>query len=101
MSKAVVVRYKTRAEAGDENQRLVEQVFAQLATEDPGGLRYATFRLADGVTFVHVAIQEGPANPLAQTSAFAEFQREIASRCVEPPVVSDATLVGAYRFVTG
>jgi hypothetical protein len=101
MSKTVVVRYKTRADAADENQRLVEQVFAQLASEDPGGLRYATFRLADGVSFVHVAVHEGEANPLAHSSAFAEFQREIASRCIEPPVVSDATLVGAYPSVTG
>jgi hypothetical protein len=100
VSKTVVVRYKTRPEAADENQRLVEQVFAQLATEDPGGLRYATFRLGDGVTFVHVATQAGEANPLAKTSAFAEFQRDIASRCVEPPVVSDATLVGAYPVLT-
>ena len=100
MSRTVVVRYKTRADAADENQRFVEQVFAQLAAEDPGGLRYATFRLADGVTFVHIAVTEGEVNPLSQSAAFAEFQREINARCVEPPVVTEATLVGSYRFLT-
>jgi hypothetical protein len=97
MSQSVIVRYKTRADAAEENQRLAEQVFAELARDDPGGLRYATFRLADGVTFVHVATIEGDVNPLQKVSAFAEFQRDIASRCVEPPVVTDATIVGAYR----
>lgn len=100
MSKTVIVRYKTRPEAADENQRLVEQVFAQLAAQDPGGLHYATFRLADGVTFIHVAATEGEVNPLSQTPAFAEFQREISNRCAEPPVATEATLVGSYHFLT-
>ncbi|HEX8036252.1 MAG TPA: hypothetical protein VF510_20510 [Ktedonobacterales bacterium] len=99
MSKITIVRYTTRPEAADENQLLVEQVYAELTGEDLGGLRYATFRLADGVTFVHVAVAEGEVNPLAQTAAFAEFQRGIGERCVEPPVVSEATLVGSYRFL--
>jgi hypothetical protein len=101
MSTTVTVRYVTRADAADENQRLVEAVFAQLAADDPGGLRYGTFRLADGVTFVHVAVVEGDVNPLSTTAAFAEFQREIGAGCVEPPVASDATLIGAYRFLPG
>jgi hypothetical protein len=97
MSKTVVVRYLTRPEAADENQRLVENVFAELGRNDPGGLRYATFRLKDGVTFVHIAIVDGETNPLEHTAAFAEFQRGIADRCVDRPVASDATLVGSYR----
>jgi len=48
MSKTVVVQYKTRPNAAEENQRLVEAVYAQLASEDPGRLHYATFRLEDG-----------------------------------------------------
>ena len=50
----VVVRYRPRPEEADNNQRLVEAVFAELADKDPGGVRYATLRLADG-TFVHIA----------------------------------------------
>jgi hypothetical protein len=101
MSTTVVVRYTTRVDAADENQRLVEEVFAQLAADGPGGLRYATFRLADGVTFVHIAVVEGEVNPLSRTAAFAEFQREIGDRCVDPPVAADATLIGSYRFLPG
>lgn len=100
MSRTVVVRYKTRPEAADENQRLIEAVFAQLNADDPGGLRYAVLRLADGVTFVHVAIVEGETDPLPRLSAFAEFQRGHRDRTAEPPVPAKATLLGAYRFLT-
>ena len=83
----VVVRYQTKPEAADENQRLVERVFSELNAADPGGLRYATFRLEDGVTFVHVAsVETGDGvNPLTKSEAFAEFQSGIRDRCVEPP----------------
>jgi hypothetical protein len=101
MSKTAVVRYTTKSPAAaEENSRLIEQVFAGLATDDPGGLRYAAFRLDDGVSFLHVATIESDTNPLNQSSAFAEFQREIRDRTVEPPAASGATLVGSYRFPT-
>lgn len=43
----VVVRYTPKADQADHNQDLVEAVFAELADTDPGGLRYATFRIGD------------------------------------------------------
>ena len=95
--KTVVVTYKTKPERADENAELVESVFAELNQKDPGGIRYATFRLADGVSFVHVAETEDGADPLAQTDAFSEFQREISERVAEGPNPQDATLVGSYR----
>ncbi len=72
-----VVRYTTRPERADENQALVEKVFGELAERRPDGLRYATFRLEDGVTFVHVASvdTEDGSNPLAATAAFGAFQQ--------------------------
>jgi hypothetical protein len=56
--------------------------------------------LSDGVSFVHIASVENTdgSNPLAQLSAFADFQAEIADRCVVQPAVRDATLVGSYRL---
>jgi hypothetical protein len=97
----IVVRYRPKPDRADENQRLVEAVFAELAATDPGGIRYATLRLADG-TFVHVADIEGDSNPLAQTAAFAEFQSEIADRCEvgEGPNPQDAIVVGSYGFAS-
>ncbi|MEU4547321.1 hypothetical protein [Nonomuraea dietziae] len=99
MSRMFVVRYETRAEAAEENQRLVRQVFAQLNEDRPDGLCYATFRLADGVSFVHVGVVEGETNPLVELAAFAEFQKAIGERLVAPLDRSDATLVGSYRIL--
>ena len=76
-----VIRYTTRPECADENERLVREVFAELAQENPAGLRYATFRLADGVSFVHVAVTDGDENPLTSSPAFAAFQADIGQRC--------------------
>jgi hypothetical protein len=100
MSRTVVVRYETRADAAEENQRLVEQVIAQLNDDRPDGLRYAAFRLADGVSFVHVAVVEDEVDPLSQLATFAEFQRGLGDRLVGPPVPTAAALVGSYRFLT-
>jgi hypothetical protein len=95
-----VVRYKTKPGRADENQALVEKVFAELAAERPDDLRYMTFRLDDGVSFVHVASVETPdgANPLAATAAFRTFQQEIGDRCEEGPLAMSATVVGSYGF---
>ena len=98
MSKAVVIRYETRPESAEANQRLVERVFAELADANPGGLRYASFRLADGLTFMHIVIAEGDSNPLPGLPAFKEFQSGLASRVTGPPERGEATVVGSYRF---
>ena len=100
--RTIVVRYETKPDRADENQRLVEKVFAELAERRPDGFRYATFRLEDGVSFVHIVIEtDDGSNPisLADIDAFAEFQREIADRCAVQPLAQGAALVGSYRFV--
>jgi hypothetical protein len=96
MTRTTIVRYRTHPDAADDNARLIKAVFTSLAEVDPGGMSYTTYRLADGVTFVHVAHFDGTENPLATLPAFAEFQRELAQRCVEPPAPSQATVVGSY-----
>jgi hypothetical protein len=96
MSKHVIVRYRIRPQAADENTRLVAAVFASLAETQPDGFAYTTYQLADGATFVHVAHFDGSENPLATLPAFAEFQRDLAGRCVEAPAPTEATIVGSY-----
>jgi len=97
---AIVVRYRPTADRADENQRLVEAVFAELAEAEPGGVRYATLRLADG-TFVHIADVDADPNPLGSIAAFAEFQKDIQDRCEdgEGPNPQEAVLVGNYRLL--
>ena len=99
MSVTKVVRYRTEPEHADENERLIRGVFAELAEKDPGGLHYAAFRLDDGVSFVHVAVTDGDANPLTSSPAFAAFQADIGQRCAEGPTPAEATVIGNYGLL--
>ena len=98
-SRRVMVRYRVRPDAADENARLVRAVYDELASTRPPDFHYATFRLDDGVSFLHLALEDAPgASPLPQVTAFQEFQRGIRERCEEPPVVTELTEVGSYGF---
>jgi hypothetical protein len=97
--KATVVRYQAKAERADENQGLIEAVFADLEANQPDGFTYKVFRLEDGVSFVHVAIEHDVENPssLQEVPAFQAFVADIADRCDVAPVAMGATIVGGYR----
>ena len=99
MTVAKVIRYTTKPESADENERLIRAVFAELAQQNPGGLRYAAFRLDDGVSFLHVAVIDGDENPLAASAAFGEFQSRIKDRCAEGPTPSDAMVIGSFHLL--
>jgi len=95
--RTVVVRYQVRPDAAAENEALIRKVFDQLAREKPQGLRYQSIKLADGVSFVHVATHEAEGvNQLTQTAAFKEFVSGIKERCVEQPATVEAQVVGSY-----
>ena len=70
MTVTKVIRYRTKPESADENERLIREVFAELAKQNPDGLHYAAFRLDDGVSFLHVAVLDGEENPLTASAAF-------------------------------
>jgi hypothetical protein len=92
-----MVRYKVQAGRGDENAELVKAVYAELAEQRPAGLRYVTFRLPDGVSFMHVVIEtDQPGRILGEVEAFRRFSADIESRCDEPPVATEIELVGSY-----
>jgi hypothetical protein len=92
----VIVRYRVKADRAAENAQLIKRVFAQLAEQRPRGIRYASYTLPDGVTFVHVASISADQNPLLALAAFGEFTKSIKDRCEEPPVTTELTEVGAY-----
>jgi hypothetical protein len=82
----------------DRNAELVRAVYEELNRADPSGFRYATFRLEDGVSFIHIAEFDGSENPLSELGAFKEFQSDIEARCEEPPVAMKAEEVGSFHF---
>jgi hypothetical protein len=96
----VIVQYRVKPDRAAENVELVRAVYDELERTKPEGLRYATFQLDDGVSFVHVAVNDSGSerSPLTELAAFQEFQREIADRCEEQPRVTEVREVGSYRF---
>jgi hypothetical protein len=93
-----MVRYKVRPERADENEALVKAVYEQLAGERPEGLHYATFKLPDGVSFMHVVFEtDQPGRILGEVGAFKAFVTDIESRCDEAPVATELTLIGSYQ----
>jgi len=95
--KTVMVRYKLKPESAAENERLIKQVFMQLARDKPERMRYQVFKQADGLSFVHVSAFDHPdGNPLTQLEAFKAFAAGIKERCDEPPATVELQQVGRY-----
>ncbi len=95
-----LIRYKTKPEVADRNAELISAVFAELKAANPGGVRYLSLRLDDD-TFIHLveAATEDGSTPIPKLAAFGAFQNGIRERCVEPPKVAEATIVGDYRML--
>jgi hypothetical protein len=93
----VMVRYKVKPDRVAENEELVRAVYAELHRTEPAGLRYATFQLDDGVSFVHLASTEDGQTPLPELQAFRQFQENIRERCDEAPVASELREIGSFR----
>jgi hypothetical protein len=92
-----VVRYTVKPGLEDRNAELVRAVYRELAEVEPSGLRYATYRLGDRRTFVHVAeLDAEGGHPLTSLKAFREFQAGIGERCEQGPEVSTAELIGRF-----
>jgi len=92
-----MVRYKVKPDRAGENERLVRAVYDELHRSEPAGLRYATFQLADGVSFVHLASTEDGHSRLSQVTAFERFQENIDDRCDEAPVVAELREIGSFH----
>jgi hypothetical protein len=95
-----MIRYTLKADRVAENERLSRAVYEALRRERPAGVHYATFKLADGVGFVHlVSYDEGVSNSaLTSLPEFKAFSEGVKERCVEPPARSDLTEIGSYGF---
>jgi len=95
-----MVSYKLKPERVAENEGLILAVFESLMQMRPAGLRYATFRLGDGVSFVHLVSHEeaDSVNALTTLPAFKAFTAGIKDRCEVAPQRFDMTEVGSYGF---
>jgi len=93
-----LIRYRAKPDRADENQRLIEAVFQELREKKPDGVRYMVLRMADD-SFAHFVELDGGANPLSAIDAFRRFSSTAGERTLEPPVASEATVIGDYRML--
>jgi hypothetical protein len=99
--KTLCVRYEVSETAVAENERLVREVFDELRANQVDGVRYACFKQADGVSFVHIAqidTADG-SNPLAALPSFRAFQAGLRNRCTQPPLASELLPLDSYRLL--
>ena len=95
----VMVQYTVKPDRASENEQYIRTVFEALEREKPAGLRYASFKLPDGVSFVHIAMHDGTAgeNPLTALPEFQAFTAGIKDRCEIPPAPTVLGEIGSYN----
>ena len=101
--KRISVQYKVKKDKAEENIKFIQNVFDELKVNSPAGLRYASFYQPDGLSFVHIASVESEdgKNPLAESKAFTDFQKDIKDRCELPPQAIELQEIGSYNFFNG
>jgi hypothetical protein len=93
-----IIRYQVKLDRVAENEALVRAVYAELHERQPAGMAYATYKLDDGVSFVHISLVEDDGrSPLLDLRAFQAFLKDVNDRCDVLPVSSQITEIGRYR----
>ena len=96
--KAIRVHYTVKSEYVEQNKRNIKAVMDELMTSPVDGIRYSTYLLPDGQTFMHLNIARDD-DALAQFREIAslkKFQKELkASGPITPPKAEDLIVVGA------
>lgn len=96
--KTHMLQYTLNAEQVAKHEELLRDAFAGLEGDRPPGLRYSTFKLADGVSFVHLISHDKAGHgPLPRIEALRDAHAGIRERCVEPPVRTELSEIGEYR----
>src|SRR5262245_28015280 len=92
-----MVTYRVRDGLAEENSKYVREVMADLETRRTEGVTYAVYLLEDGVTFLHVAQEEGEGGAIQVSEAFQRFTATLMEdRCANTPELHKMTLVGSY-----
>lgn len=94
----MMIRAKVKAESVEAVESSAKAMFAALERAQPRGVRYASSKLADGVTFVIVLALEESNNPLPAIPEFRAFQDGLKGWLAEPPVSEQLTVIGSYNL---
>jgi hypothetical protein len=94
-----MIRAKVKPEHVADVDSAVHDVFAALEANPPRGLRFASSKMSDGVTyFVLVGLEDGTPNPLPAVPAYQKFLAGLQKWLAEQPGQDQLTLVGSYNL---
>jgi hypothetical protein len=94
-----MVRSKVKAEHVAELEAAAKRLITALHQAQPNGIRYASCRLPDGVTYVAVLeVEDGVENPLPALPEYRAFQENLKNWMAEPPIPEPLTVIGSYRL---
>jgi hypothetical protein len=92
-----MVTYRVKDGRGEENAAYVRDVMADLAARGAEGVTYTVYVQDDGVTFLHVADEQGDDGALQVSEAFRRFTATLLEdRCAGTPELHRLTVVGRY-----
>jgi len=95
----IMIRATVKADSVVAVEASARKMFAAIEQAQPRGVRYASCRLPDGVTFVALlALEDGIDNPLPALPEFRAFQDSLKNWMAEPPTAEPLTVVGSYRL---
>jgi hypothetical protein len=92
----LMVRSKVKSESVAEVDAAASTMFEAIAAARARGIRYASYRLPDGLADVAVLqLDEGVENPLPHMEAFPQFQAGLKGWLAEPPMAEPVTVIGS------
>jgi hypothetical protein len=95
----MMVRARIKADSTDEIEAAGRTLFSALDREQLQGIRYASCRLPDGVTYLNLLeLEDGIENPLPALPEAKEFQEKLKSWLAEPATSESLTVIGSYRL---
>lgn len=93
-----MVRFTANEADVADIETAIETMIAALHEAQPTDTRFASWKLADGVTFLNVLeLANGVENPLPGIPECRAFQQRLPSWVVEPPTPQPVTVVGSYQ----
>ena len=94
-----MVRSRVKPEHVEEADTAARKFFSAIEQAQLQGIRYASCKLPDGVTYVILTeIEEGIEDPRPTLPAYQEFVSQIPGWLAEPPTVEQLTIVGSYNL---
>jgi hypothetical protein len=94
-----MVRSRVRDESVADVESAVRDMFAAIRREQLEGIRYASCRLPDGVSYVALLeVDDGVDNPLPALPEFRAFQEGLKGWLAEAPGPEQLTVIGSYRL---